>query len=276
MCAAAEAPVDKFAVAIVGNAEKQFKAKNWEAATKFYDQYFTRSFKADNPVSVQDAIYFLHYGIALVNKVEGDGKVNHYDAAELESATEYLLTSRETLMNSKDDKVNVLDILDAHEYLGKVCLMNNQFKNAASEYRAALAIIGVHPEVGWRVHLSFLYLIGTAYESSENPKEGIEYLKKGIEICNGIIEKPKDDEEKNLADEFKKSIESRMKDMEEDLVEQEANKEDLQPEEEEHDEAAAGEEEEIEEEEEEIVEEETEPKPETKEIDHPETEKKAE
>ena len=232
-------------------AQKFLKEREYTKSCDWFDKYFKRVYKEGTPITVEIARSLLSYADALISKNEKDGKPGKYDDEDLESAAEYVLTARETFQNAAEGTYTIEELADTHTMLGRVCTMNNQFKRAVQEFQKAVETSKKSTkDNAWRIVASNMVLLGGGYEYIEKPKKGLEVFQEVLKIINEQYEKENEEGKKDI-DGFKETVLERIKDLEGDVKEQEANKEDLKEEdndEEEEEEEEEGEEEEEEEE----------------------------
>lgn len=232
-------------------AEKFLKTREYAKACDWFEKYFQRIYKEGTEITPELAKGLLKYAEALISKADQEGKPGHYDEDDLETATEYILTARETFQNAQEGTFTNDDLSDTHTLLGRVCTMNNQFKRAANEFKQAVEISKKSEKPNaWRMITSNMVFLGGAYELLEKPKQGLEVFQEILKIINEQYDK-EDEEGKKDIDGIKETVQERIKNLEEDVKEQEANKEDLKEEDNDDDEEEEEDDEEEEEEEEE-------------------------
>lgn len=233
--------------ALLTQADRAFKSKNWEQACKFYDSYFTKAYPdQDNAqMSIPDSVHLINYGQCLLEKLQPKPEQgqNKYDKEEIEYVTEYLLTARQRLLDAEPGTYPVEKLIDTYEYLGRIGLINNQFKRAADEFRNGYTRASNDPAINFRIRLSFLFYQLIALESMEKPLDGIEIANLGIELITQELAKATGDDVTTL-NEIKTNFETKKHELEQDAQEQAANKDVLKPEEEEEEEDDDDEEEE--------------------------------
>ena len=229
-------------------AKKLLQAKKYSPACEWFEKYFNRVYKEGTEITPDFATSLLHYAEALINKAEEDGKPGKYNEDDLETATEYLLTARETYQNADKSLYSIGNLVDTHIFLGRICIMNNQFKRAQNEFTKAVQILKEDSRSTWRLLVSTMIYLGSSYELRERPKEGLKVFQEVLTILEDTFNKEETTEEdKKDIPAFKEDIQNRIKQLEDDIKEQEANKEDLKEEEEEEEEEEDNNEEEEEE-----------------------------
>ena len=237
---------------MLSQAVKFLKTQKYGPACEWFEKYFTRVYKEGTEITPEFATNLLFYAEALINKTEKEDKPGHYNVEDLETATEYLLTARETYENADPEKIKFGDLIDTYILLGRICILNNQFRRATIEFEKAVELSKNDPRSTWRVLVSNLTYLGMAHEQRERPKASLKVFQEALEQLDVAYNKPEiTEEEKSDITTFKEDINSRIKEIEEDIKEQEANKETIKEEEEEEEDANDGEEEDDGEEEEE-------------------------
>ena len=256
---------------MLAQAIKFLKTQKYSVACEWFEKYFTRVYKEGTPITPEFASNLLYYAEALINKTEKEDKPGHYNVDDLETATEYLLTARETYQNADPSTFELGSLLDTYTLLGRICLLNNQFRRATIEFENAVKLAKEDKRSTWRLLISNLIYLGSSYEQRERPKSSLQVFQEALEQLDLVYNKPETtDEEKSDITSFKEDLTARIKQIEEDIKEQEANKDTIKEEEEDEEEDANGEEEDGGEEEEEEEEGEEEEKKETIKEDTPE------
>jgi hypothetical protein len=238
--------------ALANQAESAYQAKDWKKASNNFETYFKKAYPTEDPeINVEDAKRLLHYGVSVFHKAQLEGVNNQYGAEELETAVACLLNVQDLWRQSQaSGPLTLEDSADTYEVLGQIALLNNQFQQAASQFRKGYRFACEH-QLHWRVRLSFLFNVVIALESREQPMRAIEATNDCIRLADEELAKGPSRDDTQSLEEFRRSFTRKLAQLSEDAKEQAENP-DLQKAGEEED----TEEEEEEEEEEEVAEEE--------------------
>jgi hypothetical protein len=208
--------------ALSDQAERAFKNKNWKQACTHYDTYFKKVYpEPDAEMSLPDTKMLLHYAQSLFCKVQSEAVNSKYDLEELENVTAYVLTARRRF-EAFPDEMRIDDVVDTHELLGQVALMNNQFDQSVQEFTEGYqkACAGGAP---WNLRLSMLFNKVLALEMREKPQLAIAALEECIALADEELSAQPPPETVEKLNDFKREFSEKMKQLQEDAKEQAAN-----------------------------------------------------